>query len=183
MGAIVIKLFYYLVLTFLGAVIVHICVLLLIPIYAASPIMARLEVEGDGGQFLTLDENNPLALRLDPAFRLSACHFDLDDGPVRLTAQGDVPFWSLSLYDGDGSNLYSINSRVMASRQLDLVVGQPIQMMDYRVNATQMEGQSSNILTQHNIRQGFVILRAYSPSSDWEPYVTEFLRSARCTKI
>jgi len=179
----VIKFFYYLILTFLGAVIVHICVLLLISTYAGSPIMARLETEGAAGQFFALAEDNPITLRLDPAFRLSACHFDLDDGPVHLTAQGDVPFWSLSLYDRDGSNLYSINSRVMTGGQLDLVVGQPIQMMDYRVNTTQTEGQGGNILTQYDIRRGFVMLRAYSPSSDWEPYVAEFLRSARCAKI
>jgi len=93
-----------------------------------------------------------------------------------------VPFWSLSLYDNEANNLYSLNSRIVAQGELDLVIGNPIQIMDYKQYGTD-QGQRASILTQHTISQGFVILRVYIPSPDWEPLVEAFLQSARCDKI
>jgi len=188
LGAGVGKFFYYLLLALLGAIIVHIVVLLLVPFYADNSMMARLEAQsetlGGDGQFIALDDDNPLMIRLDPAFRIRACPIDLTEGPVHLIAQGDVPFWSLSLYNQEGSNLYSVNKRTMADAALDLVVGTALQIIDYkRYQATQTQEQGNSVLTQHNIGKGFVVLRAYTPSPDWEPLVEAFLQSALCIKI
>jgi len=186
----VIKFCYCSALTLMGAVIVHIGLLFFIPSYAGNSISARLALLQEAqeeGHFIALDREDPIVARLDPAFRLRACSLDLNEGPVRLTAAGDVPFWSLSLYGEDGSNLYSINSRIMPAGQLDLVIGDPIQIMDYKHNnaleGQGIGGQDESVTTQHNIARGFVILRAYSPSSDWEFLVNSFLDSARCSQI
>jgi len=173
---------YFILLTFFGAMIVHICVLFLIPSHAGNLLMERLQNQNEAWQFVTLATDNPIALRQDPAFRLRVCHFDLSKEPVRLTASGNVPFWSLSLYDRQANNLYSLNSRIMPTNQLDLVIGDPIQIMDYKQD-NEMAEREGRILTQHNIVEGFVVLRVYVPSSDWEPLVQNFLQSARCDKI
>jgi len=184
----VIKFFYGLLLSFFGAVIVHICIILFIPSYTGHLLMERLKKQHAGWQFVTLDPEHPIAARLDPAFRLRICHFDLSEEPIHLTAEGNVPFWSLSLYDQDSNNLYSLNSRIMPGDRLDLVVGTPIQIMDYkRDSATDdplfTQQQSNSILTQHSILEGFIVLRTYVPSADWDLLAEAFLQSARCDKI
>jgi len=176
------KLFYYLFLAFLGAVIVHICVLFLIPLYADHPLIKRFENKEASWQFVTLEADHPIIKRLDPSFRLRVCHFDLDEEAVRIIAEGDIPFWSLSLYNHQADNLYSLNNRVMPGESLDLVIGTPIQIMDYK-NDNALDAREDSILTQHNIDKGFVVLRAYAPSSDWDLLVENFLTSARCDKI
>jgi len=187
----VVKFCYYLLFTCLGALIVHICVIFLIPSYFSQSIVGKLETlqmaqEGEG-QFITLEREDPVLARLDPAFRIGVCYFDLSEGPVHLTARGDVPFWSLSLYGDDGSNLYSINSRVMPSDQLDLVIGNPLQIMTYKQeDASQRQGVQEgedNVTITQVIERGFVILRSYIPSRDWQPLVEDFLSSARCSRI
>jgi len=178
----VIKFLYCLLSSFLGAIIVHIAVLFLIPSYLAHPVMEKLTNQAEPWQFFTVDDDNPIAVRQDPALRLRVCHFDLSEEPVHLTAEGDVPFWSLSLYDNDANNLYSLSNRVMPGERLDLIIGTPIQIIDYkRYHVT--DEQRDSILTQHNMTQGFVVLRAYVPSPDWEPLVETFLRQAGCNKI
>jgi len=178
----VIRVCYYLLLIFFGAVIVHISVLMLIPTYVGHPVMERLYSQGAPWQFMALEDDNPIMVRQDPAFHLLVCYFDLREDLVHLSAEGNVQFWSLSLYDEDANNLYSLNSRVMPGGKLDLVIGDPIQIMDYKQD-NKTEEKEDSILTQHNITEGFVILRAYVPSADWETAAETFLQSAQCDKV
>jgi len=80
------KLLYCLLASFLGMVIVHICVLFLIPTYAGNPLMERLEKQSAPWQFVPIDGDNPIAARQDPTFRLRICHFDLNEEPIHLAA-------------------------------------------------------------------------------------------------
>ena len=49
---------------------------------------------------------------VDPAFVTASCRFSLANGPVRISAEASpTTFWSASIYDRQGDNLYSINDR------------------------------------------------------------------------
>ena len=76
----------------------------------------------------------------DPFFRASACRFDLQDGPVRLKADGTVPFWSASIYDRGGQNVYNFNDRTAAGGELDFVVVTPAQMIEMRKDLPRRTG-------------------------------------------
>jgi len=167
---------------FLGAVIVHVGIVLLLPSHIIKQNhLQRITAHVPAYQFAELEENDPIMTGLDPAFLLRVCHFDLNLGTVSLTAQGHVPFWSLSLYMPDGSNIYSLNSTTSPTGELDLVLGDTIGIMDYR--QSQDDDTSQTILSGHDIEKGFVVLRVFSPSPDWALATSAFLQSASCHQI
>ncbi|TGV57589.1 DUF1254 domain-containing protein, partial [Mesorhizobium sp. M00.F.Ca.ET.149.01.1.1] len=85
--------------------------------------MTRLDAEAGGA---------PVVKSVDPLFYAAACRFDLADGLVRIKAPGDVPFWSASVYDRNGHNIYSFNDHNANGEKLDTVVLTPAQMIDVR---------------------------------------------------
>jgi len=176
------RIFYMSFLGLLGAVIVHIALVLLLPSHIMRQShLQRIAALMPAYQFAELEKNDPIITMLDPAFLLRICHFDLSLGTVSLTAQGHVPFWSLSLYMPDGSNIYSLNSTTSPTGGLDLVLGDTIGIMDYRQSLE--DNASQVILSGHDIEKGFVILRVFSPSPDWALATDAFLQSASCRPI
>lgn len=175
------KLFYAVVLGLLAGVIVHICVLLLVPYYARYNTLSQLQRSGPLYRFQNPGRDNPAVKTSDPLFRLEICAFSLANSPVHVTATGQVPFWSLSIYNDTGINLYSLNSRTAPNGMLDMVVSTPIQMIDFRQALP--EAYLNSVLTAQNANNGFFILRVLKPSADWDRQVEAFLASASCKQI
>lgn len=50
-------------------------------------------------------------VRPSPDFAYSACPYDLRDGPVRIHVERWDAYWSLSLYDENSDNFYTLNDR------------------------------------------------------------------------
>jgi len=176
------RIFYMSFLGLLGAVIVHITLVLFLPSHIIKQShLQRIAAHVPAYQFAEFQENDPIMTMLDPAFLPRFCYFDLSLGTVSLTAQGHVPFWSLSLYTPDGSNIYSLNSTTSPTGGLDLVLGDAIGIMDYRQSLE--DNTSQAILSGHDIEKGFVILRVFSPSPDWALATSAFLQSASCRPI
>ena len=84
---------------------------------------ANLRPEGRDG---------PLVRSVDPLFSAIACRFDLDDGVVHVQAPGRVPFWSMSVYDRNGQNIFSFNDRTSADGRVNFVVLTPAQTIEVR---------------------------------------------------
>lgn len=168
-----------LLLGFIGAAIVHIAVLLLVPVYSSQNAWSRIETMGEAYRFHRIGAGSGPISDGDPLVVEAACRFDLADGPVRLTTKGDVPFWSLSVYAPDGDNLYSINDNVSNDRRLDLIVTDPIGMAGLRAEGLQNDGQS--ILVEQDIGEGAVVLRVFVPDATWKPQAQQFLQDAQCS--
>ena len=118
-----------------GAGIVHIAVLLLLPLFSERDAWSRLAAAADLYVMTAADGSDgsrPRSRRPIRFFRASACRFDLQDGPVRLKADGTVPFWSASIYDRGGQNVYNFNDRTAAGGALDFVIVTPAQMIEMR---------------------------------------------------
>jgi len=111
-----------LLLGLIGAAIVHIAVLLLVPLYSSKNAWSHLEALGDTYRFHLLSEKSGLISDQDPLMEQAACRFDLSEGPVHITTKGATPFWSLSVYAPNGDNLYSLNDNVSADKKLDLII-------------------------------------------------------------
>lgn len=172
------KLLYAVLLGLIGAVIVHITVLLLIPHYTGALLWQRLSRETPAYQFAALPAGDPIAKTADPFFRLRLCRFNLEDNPVHLTAAGNVPFWSLSIYTQKGENIYSINSSTAPGGILNMVVLDPPDLMDFKHNMP--EAYADAALTALNGSKNFIILRALLPSADWQKQVDAFFKAAKC---
>lgn len=175
------RLLHAVLLGLIGAGIVHIVVLLLVPVFSEQDAwtrlgsatglyrMARFEAEAGGP---------PAVKSVDPLFRAAACRFDLGDGMVQVTAPGRVPFWSVSVYDRDGRNLYSFNDHAATDGRLDVVVLTPAQMIEVRKELP--EDFAGSVFVEVPIGEGIVVVRGFVPDESWEPAVARFLDGAAC---
>jgi len=175
------KLLYAVLLGLIGAVLVHLTVLLLILPYSGSALWTRLSRETTAYRFVTLPADNPVSKTADPFFRLKLCRFNLEESPAHLAAAGDVPFWSLSIYTQKGENIYSINSNTAPDNVLNMIAVNPLEIMDFKHNMP--EAYIGAAVAALNSSNNFAILRALLPSADWQKQVEDFFAGAKCERI
>lgn len=164
--------------------IVHILVVLLIPSYAEQDAWAKLARNGGSWEFSIvarpgLDKASELPLA-DPAFGVAACRFDLSESPLVVEAAGDLPFWSVALFDRRGRNFYSFNDRTAIGRQLFMIVVNPIQMAQLRKNPP--EEAERAVLIESDLKEGFILIRALKDNAARGPAVRRFLSDAKCSR-
>jgi uncharacterized membrane protein len=174
------RLLYAVLVGLVGAGVVHAVVLLLLPHYSARDAWARLSASADFYRFTRISgEGEPPVIRaVDPFFDAVACRFDLSDGVVHVRAPGHVPFWSVSVYDRHGQNIYSLNDRAQALGDLDLVLVTPAQMIELRKNVPKEFEKS--IFIEADARQGIVAIRSFVPDNTWDKPVADYLDQAQC---
>lgn len=173
------KLIYALLVGVIGAIIVHICVLFMVPHFSELNTWQRLVKTTGEYRFAWLAKDNPITATTDPLFQLKVCRFNLDNGPVHITAQATTPFWSMSVYDHNGVNFYSLNNHTMPDSKLDLVIGDPGQIMELKQEAP--ENIEDAVLVSEDIGEGFVILRSVKDKSRKDN--NDFLSHARCQAL
>jgi uncharacterized membrane protein len=173
------RLAYAIVLGLFGAGIVHISVLFLLPAYSGQDAWSRLEGVAGLNAFARIDEQvTQVDLSPDPLFEAAACRFDLARGVAHVTAQGRVPFWSVSIYNRIGQNVFSFNDRTATDQRLDLVLATPAQMAELKRSPVPEFEQS--IVVETAAEQGMVVLRVFEPDASWQKRVAEFIAGANC---
>lgn len=174
------RLTYSIILGLLGAGIIHIAILLLVPAFSVRDAWTMLSTQSNYYVFTRLDPpgSEPHARSLDPLFNASACRFDLSDGPVHITGKGSVPYWSISIYDRPGQNIFSFNDRSTTDGGLDFVVATPAQMVGLR-NALP-EDYDRAVFVEAELREGIAAVRVFTPDISWEPTVNAYLQALRC---
>lgn len=175
------RLIYALVLGVIGAGIIHIIVLLLVPGYSQRDAWAILSEQANFYHTVRLDppQAAPLIGSLDPLFDAVACRFDLQDGVMRLHGQGPTPYWSISIHDRAGLNIFSVNDGSSPQARLDFVVATPTQMITLR-NAMPHE-LAEAIFIEADIDEGIAVVRTFIPDASWEPGIVDWLHEIRCT--
>lgn len=175
------RLLHALLLGLVGAGIVHIAVLLMVPEFSERDAWSRLAMASDLYRVTPLvpePGGAPVVKSVDPLFQAVACRFDLEDGPVQVTAPANVPFWSVSVYDRNGHNFYSFNDRSAANGALDAIVLTPAQMIEVRKELP--EGLEGSVFVEADIGEGIVVIRGFVPDQSWKPAVERFLRQSAC---
>lgn len=172
-----------LLLGLLGAAIVHIAILVLLPVLSEQDAWARMAARGDLLQRIGLGPSkadSPVPLS-DPFFLGGGCRFDLHHhGVLHVTAGSGAPFWSVSIYDRRGYNLHSFNDRTAGGR-LDLAVATTAQLTTLRRELP--EALSRSIFVEMDDPQGIVVVRAFRPDPSFEPVVAKFLDSIACNAL
>jgi len=178
------RLLYAVAVGLVGAGIVHIVVLLLLPDFSERDAWSRLENRGELYRMIRID-GTPAAAEVihrsaDPLFYVAACRFDLEEGYAHITAPGRVPYWSVSVYDRSGQNIYSFNDRTATSGQLDFVVLTPPQMIDVRKELP--EALVSSVFVEADIDQGIALVRVFVPDASWAPQMTRYIDGLICRR-
>ena len=165
----------------IGAGIVHIAVLMLVPGFSVRDAWTVLSAQSNYYTFTRLDppDRAPLISSLDPLLDAVACRFDLGKGVVHIVGAGSVPYWSISVYDRSGRNIYSFNDRSSTQGDVDFVVATAVQMVALR-NALPADYDRS-VFVEADIDEGIAVIRAFAPDASWEPTVSSYLASLKCT--
>lgn len=175
------RLLHALLLGLLGAGIVHIVVLLLVPAYSERDAWSQLAASTGLYQPARLDAGpgmTPIVKSVDPLFDAAACRFDLSDGILHINAKGQTPFWSVSVYNRAGENIYSFNDHTLPDGKVDFIVLTPAQMIELRKEIP--EGIENMIYVESSAEQGIVVLRSFVPDDSWKKSVSDFLGSISC---
>ncbi|RJG45905.1 MULTISPECIES: DUF1254 domain-containing protein [unclassified Mesorhizobium] len=175
------RLIHAIILGLLGAGIVHIAVLMMIPDFSERDAWSRLAMAADlytATPFAAETGPTSTVKSVDPLFEAAACRFDLTDGVVQVRAQGDMPFWSVSVYNRAGQNIYSFNDRTTTDRSLNFVVLTPAQMIEVRKDLP--EGFEKSIFVEAPIDEGIVVVRSFVPDDSWKQVAASFLGSISC---
>lgn len=163
-----------------GAALLHIVIILSLPSFTGRDAYTRVQTFGEANRFFPLsnagDELRPV--NDDPAIRTAVCTFSLENGPMRLFAEGEVPFWSLAVYDSASNEVFSMNDRTAVSGALDTLVATPIQLIGIR-KAVPQELERA-ILVEMRGLEGYAVLRTFVPAASYLPAATLFLADASC---
>ena len=175
------RLVYALIVGMVCAGIVHIAILLMLPSLSERDAWSKLaersesytvhHVAGPPAQPVVLQSSDPF---LDAV----ACRFDLAAGVTHLTATGTVPFWSASVYDRSGQNIYSFNDRTATEGALDFVIATPSQMTEVRKSLP--PSFQSSVFVEADIDEGIVVIRSFVADDSWKPAITAWLDSVSC---
>lgn len=175
------RLAYALLAGLVGAGIVHIAVLLMLPQFSEGDAWSRLAMQAGPFRIVQADkvtEGGAIVAPQDPLFMAALCRFDLAEGMAHLRAEGRVPFWSVSVYDRGGQNVYSLNDRAAEDGRLDLVVLQQAQMIEVRKFLP--DDMEHSIFVETPVEEGIVAIRAFVPDATWRPAVAGWLASLSC---
>src|SRR5690606_6438481 len=130
-------------------------------------------VEGSTGRSLPVPEN--------PFVEASACRSNLEDGPLHIRSEGNLPLWSLAIYVARGLNTISDSDRVSNAPILYVAVLTPLQMQ--RLQGAIPEDLSQALFLETPEVEGFVLVRAFVPDETWQPTVRTFLNGIRCEPL
>ena len=176
------RLLHALILGIVGAGIVHVAVLLLLPGFSENNAWSRLAASSDFYKVTRLDAEpslTPVIKSMDPLFDAAACRFDLSDGILQVSAKGHTPFWSVSVYNHAGENIYSFNDHTLPNGGIDFIVLTSAQMVELRKEMP--EGLDKSIYVEAPGNRGIVVVRSFVPDKSWKRAVSDFLGGITCT--
>lgn len=119
----------------LGAVVVHIVIVLALPRLEGRNLWQAVEPTAPVDAFAIMPAPTPdreTVGFLDPRFAYAVCRLDLTEGPRRIVVDMDAYFWSVGLFDASGRGLYSISNPAPGRGELDLFVIREADLTDLR---------------------------------------------------
>lgn len=166
-----------------GAALLHIVIILALPRFTGKDAYSRVLGLYEMDSFFPLTaEPGPTGLaNEDPFLRVAVCGFSVAGAPSRFLARGDVPFWSIAVYDADSNEIFSMNDKTAVNGRLDLVMATPIQLVELR--KTQAERLAQSILVEMPSEEGYAVLRALAPTPSFEEAARTFLANASCEPL
>jgi uncharacterized membrane protein len=115
----------------------------------------------------------------DPDVAVAVCAYNLDDGPVRVTARTGALFQSLSVHARNGS-FYAITDQAAVRGTLDLVVMTRRQFDEVLASSDEDE-VSRDLRVVAPARQGYVVVRVLAGLPSQRAQADEAARSVACT--
>jgi uncharacterized membrane protein len=116
----------------------------------------------------------------DPALAVAACAYNLDEGPVRISAKTGALFQSLSFHARGGGVFFAITDRAAIRSALDLVV-MTRRQLDEALATEDQDEPSRDVRIVAPQREGFVVVRALAARPSLREEAEMAAKSVSCT--
>ena len=114
-----------------------------------------------------------------PDMLYSVCAFDVRNGPVRVTADPNLPsYWSIALYAANSDNFFVVNDRQAAGKAVDLWL-----VSDGTVAGAPQPPAASTVVVSPS-STGFLLMRVLTGNYEAEKDALEpARRTLQCTPV
>lgn len=177
------SLLYAVIVGALGALVLHITIILATPVYSGVDAYERVLDLGADGEFRPLPDKSVDGSLADsgPFIREAVCAFSVEDGPVNLMAEGRVPFWSAAVYDSRSNEVFSMSDRTAVKGTLDIIAGTEAQIIALKNSGA--NAADNVILVTMPKDEGYVVVRTVAPEASMSAAAQAFLDSATCDDL
>ncbi|MEM7424869.1 MAG: DUF1254 domain-containing protein [Pseudomonadota bacterium] len=118
---------------------------------------------------------------ISPDLAVALCPFDITSQPVSITAPLPGFYWSVSIFNLEGRNLYTINDKQVGTNQFSALIVKNSEQTDVSEDAPQRRGEG--IIIRSNTDQGIVLLRIFIPDRASMQRVENVLGLTRCQTV
>lgn len=167
-----------------GAGLVHVAVIFLIPWFSTQDAWPRISAIAQPFQFVDISnpaEADAFLVNGDPLLRSAACRIDIAEEPVRITSEGQVPFWSVAIFDRRGINVFSYNDRTSTDSDIDLVLATSAQAIELAKAA--VPELAGSVIAEFKTDKLIAIVRTLQPDESMAGDVADFLQQLGCDPV
>jgi uncharacterized membrane protein len=116
----------------------------------------------------------------DPAAAVSACAYNLEEGPVRISANTGALFQSLSFHAKGGGAFFAITDRAAVRGVLELVV-MTRRQLDEALAIEDEDEPSTDVRIVAPQREGLVVVRVLAPFPSLRLAAADIAKAVSCT--
>jgi uncharacterized membrane protein len=170
--------------TFFLAGAIHIAAILLVPIVARVDGWTRLAALAGENRFVELPLFGPGAadaVGLDPLFLNGACRLHVGESAAAITLEARDRFWSLALYDPQGTIIFSLNDRTALDGRLDMLVINP--STGAEPDAASSAETDQTVVVETRSKDLVALFRLYAPTAAARGAARRILGGARCLPV
>lgn len=163
---------------------VHITVILWIPRLAPASAFGVLYQNAPEGRVELLVDAEDAGQRppyLDPYLPIGVCRFDLSQGPHRIAANLQSPYWAFSIHRENGAYFYGLTHSAAIEGKLAIELRDPGQTRTLTVDPD--AGVSDTVQLSVPFDLGYVIIRALAQTPSTRPGVLEALKATECAPV
>ncbi len=113
-----------------------------------------------------------------PDLAIAICPFDISAAPLSITAPLPGSYWSVSIFNLEGENIYTINDKQVGTDQFSALIMREAEQIIQAEDAPQRKGEGIVIRSQTD--QGIVLLRTFVPDRAALPRVEDVLAQTHC---
>jgi len=164
--------------------IVHIMATLVLPQFARATAFQRIASKLSLNAMHVLPPATPdaqLLPFLSADERIAVCKFDIEAGPVDVTAVLPEKGWSLGLYTASGDNFYVIPAQDMRRFEVALTLV-PAQERFFGTIGLGKQVDLSATQVQVPTNVGYVVVRGMSRGRSYTADIEQTLKKARCVQ-
>ncbi len=116
-----------------------------------------------------------------PDLAVALCPFDVSSKPLAITAPLSGTYWSVSIFNLEGQNIYTINDRQVGTDQFSALIMRDTEQTQEAEDAPQRQGEG--IVIRSKTDQGVVLLRTFVPDRAALRRVEGILAQTSCAPV